>query len=90
MRHSFEVSKRLEKEMEKLQKKNKRRFEALLSKMSEILDNPYHFKPLRHDMKGLRRVHIDKSFVLVFEIVESENKVLFWDVAHHDDIYKTS
>jgi len=31
-------------------------------------------------------VHVDKSFVLVFEIVESENKVLFQDFAHYDVI----
>ena len=38
-------------------------------------------------MKGLRRVHIDKSFVLIFEIVETENKVIFLDFDHHDNIY---
>ena len=26
----------------------------------------------------------------VEQIVESENKVIFWDFAHHDDVYKTS
>jgi len=35
----------------------------------------------------LRRVHIGKSFVLVFEIVENENKVIFLDFDHHDNIY---
>ena len=55
--------------------------------MSEILENPQHYKPLQHDMKGLRRVHIDKSFVLVFEIVENEKKVIFMDFDHHDNIY---
>ncbi|MCZ7382755.1 MAG: type II toxin-antitoxin system RelE/ParE family toxin [Candidatus Methanoperedens sp.] len=56
--------------------------------MSEILDNPPHFKPLQHEMKGLRRVHIDKSFVLVYEIIEADNKVIFLDFDHHDKIYK--
>ncbi len=55
--------------------------------MGEILNDPQRYKPLQHDMKGLRRVHIDKSFVLVFEIIESENKVIFWDFDHHDNIY---
>ncbi len=87
MRYSYEVSKRLEKELEKLQKKNRKRFEIILKKMSEILNDPHHYKPLHHDMKGMRRVHIDKSFVLVFEIVESENKLIFLDFDHHDNIY---
>ncbi len=38
-------------------------------------------------MKGMRRVHIGKSFVLVFEIIEKENKVIFLDLDHHDNIY---
>ncbi len=69
MRYSYEVSKRLEKELEKLKKKNKKRFEMILKKMSEILNEPNHYKPLKYDMKGLRRVHIDKSFVIVFEMI---------------------
>lgn len=87
MKYSYEVSKQLERELDKLQKKNKKRLEIILKKMSEILDNPNHFKPLQHEMKGLRRVHIDKSFVLVFEIIETEKKVIFQDFDHHDNIY---
>jgi YafQ family addiction module toxin component len=87
LRYSYEISKRLERELDKLRKKNKKQFEIILKKMGEILDDPYHYKPLQHDMKGLRRVHIDKSFVLVFEIIEVENKVIFLDFDHHDNIY---
>ena len=87
MRYSYEISKGLERDLDKLQKKNKKRFEIILKKMSEILNDPHHYKPLQHDMKGLRRVHIDKSFVLVFEIFEEENKVIFVDFEHHDNIY---
>lgn len=90
MKYSYELSRHLSRDLEKIQKKDKERFEILLNKMREILDDPHRFKPLRHDMKGLRRVHIDKSFVLVFEIIEPENKVIFWDFAHHDDVYRTS
>jgi len=39
--------------------------------------------------KGLRRVHVDKLFALVFEIIEFENKILFSDFAHYNDTYKT-
>jgi YafQ family addiction module toxin component len=90
LRYSYELSRHIQRDLEKIQEKDKERFEILLSKMSEILDDPHRFKPLRHDMKGLRRVHIDRSFVLVFEIVESENKVIFRDFAHHNDVYRTS
>ena len=38
MRYSYEISKGLERELDKLQKKNKKRFEIILKKMSEILN----------------------------------------------------
>lgn len=87
MKYNYEISRQLERELDKLRRKNKKQFEIILKKMSEILENPHHYKPLQHDMKGMRRVHIDKSFVLVFEIVENENKVIFIDFEHHDNIY---
>jgi mRNA-degrading endonuclease RelE of RelBE toxin-antitoxin system len=36
----------------------------------------------------MRRVHIDKSFVLVFSIDETEKTVIIEDYDHHDKIYK--
>ena len=39
-------------------------------------------------MKGLRRVHLEKSFVLMFEIDEEEKMVRFLDWGHHDEIYR--
>jgi YafQ family addiction module toxin component len=87
LKYNYEVSRQLERELDKIRRKNKKQFEIILKKMSEILENPQHYKPLQHDMKGSRRVHIDKSFVLVFEIVENENKVIFMDFDHHDNIY---
>jgi len=39
-------------------------------------------------MKGLRRVHLEKSFVSVFEIDEEEKMVRFLDLDHHDEIYR--
>ena len=87
MKYNYEISRQLERELDKLRRKNRKQFEIILKKMSEILENPQHHKPLQHDMKGLRRVHIEKSFVLVFEIVENENKVIFLDFDHHDNIY---
>jgi len=87
LKYNYEISRQLERDLDKLRRKNKKQFEIILKKMSEILENPQHYKPLQHDMKRLRRVHIDRSFVLVFEIVETENKVIFIDFDHHNNIY---
>ncbi len=88
MTYTYEVSKGLADVLEKIKKKNPSQFEAVIKKIRQILENPLHYKLLRGGMKGLRRVHIDRSFVLVFEVFESENKVIFWDFDHHDNIYK--
>jgi len=71
----------------KLQKKNPKQFEIIIKKVEQILENPNHFKPLRGDLHGARRVHIDKSFVLIYEIDETKQVVTLLDYDHHDNIY---
>jgi mRNA-degrading endonuclease RelE of RelBE toxin-antitoxin system len=62
--------------------------DALKKKMNEILQNPYHYKPLGYNLAGVRRVHIMKSFVLQYEINESAKEVRFLAFDHHDDAYR--
>lgn len=82
------ISETLESKLEKLKKEDKEILIAISKKVKEIQSNPYHFKPLRHDLKGIRRVHIRRSFVLVYEIVEPKKAVRLLDFDHHDKIYK--
>lgn len=77
-----------EKSIEKICKKNHILREALEKKMNEIVQNPQHYKPLKHELAGERRVHIMKSFVLKFEVDESKKIVTFIVFSHHDDAYK--
>jgi len=47
-----------------------------------------HYKNLRHDLSEYKRVHVDRSFVLLFK-VDFERKVVFFvKLDHHDNIYK--
>ncbi|HLC84277.1 MAG TPA: hypothetical protein VJH22_00610 [Candidatus Nanoarchaeia archaeon] len=39
-------------------------------------------------MKDLKRVHIDSSFVLVFEVDENAKHIKFLDLDHHDTLYE--
>ncbi|MDP2750804.1 MAG: type II toxin-antitoxin system mRNA interferase toxin, RelE/StbE family [Nanoarchaeota archaeon] len=71
----------------KLTKKNPNQLKAIFKKIEQIIVNPYHFKPLRGDMHGARRVHIDTSFVLTYEIDEKNKIVRILDYDHHDKIY---
>ncbi len=85
---SAEFSKELTRKLEKSQARNKVMFDAIINKIREIKENPEHYKPLRYDMKGFRRAHIMKSFVLIFRIDYANSKIIFEDFGHHDDIYQ--
>jgi len=87
MRYALDIPDELDKKFDKLAKKNKKQLEIINKKVEQIQENPHHFKPLRGDMKGSRRVHIGHSFVLTYEIDEENKVVRLLDYAHHDDIY---
>ena len=76
-----------EKEINKACKRNPVLEKILKKKMNEIISNPFHYKPLGYELKGERRVHILKSFVLAFKIIPEENTVQFLRFRHHDQAY---
>ena len=85
--YSKEFRKSLEKEFHKLAKKNPQQLAIVHRKINEILQNPNRYKNLRHPLQYLKRVHIDKSFVLLFSIDKASKKVIFERYDHHDNIY---
>ncbi len=87
MAYTLEISEEIDKKLCRLKKKDKKQFEILLNKVDQIVERPYHFKPLRGDMHGARRVHVGKSFVLTYEIDEENKIVRLLDYEHHDEIY---
>ena len=88
MTYNIEIHPVCKEEINKLCKKNPVLQKAIKNKIEEILENPQHYKPLRYDYAGERRVHIMKSFVLKFEIDEAAKTVEFIAFDHHDDAYK--
>jgi len=87
MTYTVDISDQLDKQFTKLRKKDKKQLEVIDKKIQEIVKTPYHFKPLRGDMHGARRVHIGKSYVLIFEIDEKQRIIRLLDFNHHDVIY---
>ena len=87
MSYTLQISEELERTFRKLAKKNKKQLLIIDKKVRQIVENPHHFKPLRGNMHGVRRVHIDSSFVLTYEIDEQNKVVRLLDFAHHDDVY---
>jgi len=73
-----------EKALRKLKKRDRALFERVGRKMEEVLGDPEVYKPLRHQLKGLRRVHIG-PFVLLFEVRGAVVEFLVFD--HHDKAY---
>jgi len=88
MEFSLEIPDHLEDIFNKLLLKDKHQLEIINKKIIQILLNPYLFKPLRGEMKGTRRVHVAKSFVLVYEIDENNKIIRLLDYDHHDKIYR--
>ncbi len=86
MAYSADYSERILKIFDRMAKRDKRQLIAINEKIKEILENPYHFKPLRGDMKGSRRVHFG-HFVMTYEILEKEKTIRFLDYDHHDNIF---
>ena len=88
----FNLSDELKLIIKKLIKKDKKKVEIINKKIKEIINSDkesiQHYKNLRYDLKDYKRVHIEKSFVLVFKVDIPNNFILFVDFDHHDRIYK--
>ncbi|MFW6283439.1 MAG: addiction module toxin RelE [Minisyncoccales bacterium] len=88
----FNLSDELKHIIKKLAKKDRKKVEIINKKVKEIINSTpqsiKHYKNLRNDLKDYKRVHIDRSFVLIFKADISKNFILFVDFDHHDRIYK--
>jgi YafQ family addiction module toxin component len=84
--YSLEIEEEVSKTFRRLLKKDRKQLEAVNKKIEQILTNPAQFKPLRHPLEGLRRVHVG-SFVLIYEVCENLKTVRILKYRHHDEAY---
>jgi len=88
----YDVSDELESTLTKLFKKDLKRYEIVFKKIEEVasrdLSTIDFYKNLKHGLNEYKRVHIDKSFVLIFKVFKKEKIILFDRLEHHDNIYK--
>ncbi|TGC06993.1 type II toxin-antitoxin system mRNA interferase toxin, RelE/StbE family [Methanolobus halotolerans] len=87
MEYGVVVSEIADKKFIRIIKKNPKQMSIIGKKVQQIIQNPYHYKPLRGDLHGARRVHIGSSFVLIYEIDEDNKEIRILDYDHHDVIY---
>ena len=86
----FELEEKLLQSLKKLARKDKKRYEIIWKKISEIINSQDvdHYKNLKFPLNSFKRVHIDNSFVLIFKHDKTNDKIIFFDLDHHDKIYK--
>lgn len=84
--YNLEIEEDVYKTFKKLAKKDRIQLSAINKKINEILAEPTQFKPLKHPLEGLRRVHIG-PFVLIYEVVEETKTVRVLKYSHHDKAY---
>ncbi len=85
----YEIKPDLKKTLEKLYKKDRNTYEAVIEKMTEVAESPdpEHYKNLKYELKELKRVHIG-HFVLTFSYNKHKDFLIFVDYEHHDNVYK--
>lgn len=92
MPFSFYLSDELKAAIKAIAKKDSKTAEILNKKIQQIINSDEftieHYKNLSHDFSNYKRVHIAKSFVLLFKVFKKERFILFDKFGHHDDIYK--
>lgn len=85
--YDLEIDKDVRKKFEKLAKKDPQQLKDIDKKIEQVRNNPHQFKPLKHPMEMLRRVHIG-SFVIIYQIDEKRKTVIIWEYEHHDEAYR--
>lgn len=92
MSFDFDLSDEFRLIIKKLQNKDKARVIILNKKIKEVINNDSksidRYKNLKYALSEYKRVHIDKSFVLMFKVNKEKNHILFVKLKHHDQIYK--
>lgn len=85
--YSLEIEEEVFRAFKKLTKKDRKHLDAINKKIEQILNDPFQFKPLKHPLDGLRRVHVG-SFVLIYEVLENQKTVRVLKYKHHDQAYQ--
>ena len=83
----FLIEEKLKRKLKKLCKKDKPLYNVIIKKIKEILicKDLNHYKNLKNPLQEFKRVHIKKSFVLLFKI--KQNKIVFYSLNHHNSVY---
>ncbi len=78
--------------LDKLKVKDPKSYNNVIAKIKQVAItlelNPNHCKNLRAPLQKYKRVHVNKSFVLVFQVDVKNKYMIVYDYDHHKRIYK--
>ena len=86
--YDLEIKEEADRIFQKLAKKNPSVLKIIDKKIQEIRERPFGYKFLRKPLQGFNRVHIDKSFVLIFTLDHQRKMVTVYYYNHHDVVYQ--
>ena len=87
--YGVETERAVDKVLDRLSVRDRKRFLIIHKKVEEIRRNPFHkYTPLRAPLQTYRRVHIDSNFVLIFQVDHYRKKMVLCWYDHHDKVYK--
>ena len=85
--YSLILSKRSEKKLEKLKKKDKRNFEIAVKHLENLTQNPkFYGKPLTSNLAGLWSYRT-ADFRIIYEIEENKLIVIVIEIEHRKNVY---
>ena len=91
MTFDYDISKKLEKKLRKIAKKDtilalnfKKKFNEIINHNANTIDT---YKNLKSPLNYMKRIHLTDNFVLLFVVHKNENHILFVDIIHRDYAY---
>ncbi len=84
MTPDYFLTKRFINNYKKLTRKNRELKSQVDNKIEQIIDNPEIGAPKRHDLAGIRGVHIG-PFVITYTVIK--DTIFFITINHHDAVY---
>ena len=85
----FSIESDLKRVLKRIAKRDRVTHNAIMNKIEEVLicKDISHYKNLRSPLQEFKRVHINGPFVLIFKYYSNADKVEFYELDHHDNIY---
>lgn len=84
---TYELSEDADKFLSKKRKKDKRLFDRCMSKIDQIIENPYRFNLLVANGPWYK-ARVGK-YRIIFKIIEDKKVCFILIIAHRDEVYET-